>query len=79
MAVTMSLDDFSITYFTKGAGMNTLSTMLYTQLRKGIRPELYALSTILFFIVLFILLLLNVKSKKGAKNSNLSNVMGGIA
>jgi hypothetical protein len=59
--------------------MNTLSTMLYTQLRKGIRPELYALSTILFFIVLFILLLLNVKSKKGAKNSNLSNVMGGIA
>ena len=30
MAVTMSLDDFSITYFTKGAGVNTLSTMLYT-------------------------------------------------
>lgn len=34
MAVTMSLDDFSITYFTKGAGVNTLSTMLYTELRK---------------------------------------------
>ena len=48
MAVTMSLDDFSITYFTKGAGVNTLSTMLYTELRKGIKPELYALSTILF-------------------------------
>ena len=46
MAVTMSLDDFSITYFTKGAGVNTLSTMLYTELRKGIKPELYALSTI---------------------------------
>ena len=45
MAVTMSLDDFSITYFTKGAGVNTLSTMLYTELRKGIKPELYALST----------------------------------
>ena len=39
MAVTMSLDDFSITYFTKGAGVNTLSTMLYTELRKGIKPE----------------------------------------
>lgn len=49
MAVTMSLDDFSITYFTKGAGVNTLSTMLYTELRKGTKPELYALSTILFF------------------------------
>ena len=42
MAVTMSLDDFSITYFTKGAGVNTLSTMIYTQLRKGIIPEMYA-------------------------------------
>ena len=50
MAVTMSLDDFSITYFTKGAGVNTLSTMIYTQLRKGIIPEMYALSTILFFL-----------------------------
>ena len=48
MAVTMSLDDFSITYFTKGAGVNTLSTMLYTELKKGVKPELYALSTILF-------------------------------
>ena len=36
MAVTMSLDDFSITFFTKGAGVNTLSTMLYTELRKGV-------------------------------------------
>ena len=60
MAVTMSLDDFSITYFTKGAGVNTLSTMLYTELRKGIKPELYALSTILFFAVLLILLTGNV-------------------
>lgn len=66
MAVTMSLDDFSITYFTKGAGVNTLSTMLYTELRKGIKPELYALSTILFFAVLIILLLGNVHSGKKA-------------
>lgn len=61
MAVTMSLDDFSITYFTKGAGINTLSTMLYTELRKGIRPELYALSTILFFTVLLLLLTANMQ------------------
>ncbi len=64
MAVTMSLDDFSITYFTKGAGVNTLSTMLYTELRKGIRPELYALSTILFFTVLILLLLVNYHPTK---------------
>lgn len=71
MAVTMSLDDFSITYFTKGAGVNTLSTMLYTELRKGIKPELYALSTILFFAVLLILLVGNVHpDKKTATDKN---------
>lgn len=64
MAVTMSLDDFSITYFTKGAGVNTLSTMLYTELRKGIRPEMYALSTLLFGIALILLLLINFRSSR---------------
>ena len=67
MAVTMSLDDFSITYFTKGAGVNTLSTMIYTQLRKGIIPEMYALSTILFFLALVLLLIINYRSVKDAK------------
>lgn len=64
MAVTMSLDDFSITYFTKGAGVNTLSTMLYTELRKGIKPEMYALSTLLFVIALILLFIMNFRSSK---------------
>ena len=63
MALTMSLDDFTITYFTKGAGVNTLSTMLYTQLRKGIQPELYALSTILFLLAFVLLLVINFKGE----------------
>ena len=61
MAMTMSLDDFSVTYFTKGAGINTLSTMIYTEMRKGIRPEMYALSTILFLIALVLLLFMNFR------------------
>lgn len=60
----MSLDDFSITYFTKGAGVNTLSTMLYTELKKGVKPELYALSTILFFTVLLLLVVVNINSNQ---------------
>ena len=60
----MSLDDFSITYFTKGPGVNTLSTMIYTELKKGIKPEMYALSTILFLIALLLLLLMNYRSSK---------------
>ena len=54
----------SITYFTKGPGVNTLSTMIYTELKKGIKPEMYALSTILFLIALLLLLLMNYRSSK---------------
>ena len=70
MAMTMSLDDFSVTYFTKGAGINTLSTMIYTEMRKGIRPEMYALSTILFMIALILLLFMNFRpaARKERKN-----------
>lgn len=68
MAVTMSLDDFSITFFTKGAGVNTLSTMLYTELRKGVRPELYSLSTILFLFAFLLLLVMNRRSDRIAGN-----------
>ena len=60
----MSLDDFSMTYFTKGPGVKTLSTMIYTELKKGIKPEMYALSTILFLIALLLLLLMNYRSSK---------------
>ncbi len=60
MAITMSMDDFVITYFTKGAGVNTLSTLIYGEIRKGIKPEMYALSTVLFFIVLILLILVNL-------------------
>lgn len=59
MAFTMSLDDFIITHFTKGAGVDTLSTKIYTEVKKGIKPEMYALSTLIFLTVLILLLLVN--------------------
>ncbi len=62
IAFTMSLDDFIITYFTKGPGLDTLSTKIYTELKKGIKPEMYALSTIMFIVVLIVLLVMNYKS-----------------
>lgn len=71
MAFTMSLDDFIITHFTKGAGVDTLSTKIYTEVKKGIKPEMYALSTIIFLTVLILLFLVNRvpsenQEKKGA-------------
>lgn len=59
LAFTMSLDDFVITHFTKGPGVETLSTIIYTEVRKGINPEMYALSTILFIVVLILLIIVN--------------------
>lgn len=60
LAFTMSLDDFVITHFTKGPGVDTLSTKIYSEVRKGIRPEIYALSTIMFLSVLLLLILVNL-------------------
>ena len=59
MAFTMSLDDFIITHFTKGAGINTLSTLIYSEVRRGIKPSMYALSTLIFATVLILLLITN--------------------
>ena len=69
LAFTMSLDDFIITHFTKGAGINTLSTLIYSEVRKGIRPSLYALSSILFVSVLILLLIINRPKRKAEKNA----------
>lgn len=64
LSFTMSLDDFVITHFTKGVGVDTLSTMIYTEQKKGIRPEIYALSTIMFVTVFVLLLLYNKRQGK---------------
>lgn len=59
MAFTMSLDDFIITHFTRGAGIDTLSTLIYSEVRRGIQPSMYALSTIIFLTVLILLIITN--------------------
>ncbi|MGC4019574.1 MAG: extracellular solute-binding protein [Muricomes sp.] len=64
LAFTMSLDDFVITHFTKGPGVDTLSTKIYSEVRKGIKPEMYALSTIMFITMLVLLMLVNAAPEK---------------
>lgn len=87
MSFTMSLDDFIITHFTRGSGFDTLSTKIYTEVRKGIKPEMYALSTLLFVTVFILLLLINkapTKKKVVTKRSEKIHVAmqfaaGGVA
>jgi spermidine/putrescine transport system permease protein len=65
LAFTLSLDDFVITHFVKGPGFDTLSTKIYTEVRKGIKPEMYALSTLIFVSVLVLLLVTELLPKNG--------------
>ena len=59
MAFTMSIDDFVISYFTTGVGVSNLSIEIYTMARRGIKPSINALSTLMFITVLGLLLLVN--------------------
>ena len=61
MAFTMSIDDFVISFFTTGPGVNNLSIEIYSMARKGINPSINALSTLMFITVLILLLIVNRK------------------
>lgn len=67
LSFTMSVDDFVITHFTRGAGIDTLSTLIYSQLKVGVRPTMYAISTVIFIIVLLILVVSNVLTSDKVK------------
>ena len=66
LAFTMSLDDFAVTFFTRGTiGLETLSTYIYADARKGgLTPELRPLMTIIFLIVLILLVVINIRREK---------------
>lgn len=81
MAFTLSLDDFIITQFTKGEGFYTLPTYIYSMTKRKVEPDMYALSTLIFLVILALLIISNAlgarmeahrnpktKSMKGIKN-----------
>lgn len=63
IAVTLSIDDFVISFFTTGSGVTTLSISIYSMARKGIKPEINALSSLLFISIFVLLILVNSLSK----------------
>ena len=69
LAFTMSLDDFAVTFFTRGTiGLDTLSTYIYTDARKGgLTPEFRPLITIIFLTVLILLIIINLRQIRNAK------------
>ena len=65
LSVTLSIDDFVVSFFTGGAGVDTLSVYIYAMARKGVNPSINALSTIMFAVVLTLLLVINRRGEAG--------------
>ncbi len=68
MSFTFSLDDFIISYFTSGSDSQTLPVTIYSMTRRKVSPEINALSTIIFLVVVIVLVLKNVIERKSENN-----------
>ena len=69
MAFTLSIDDFVISYFTAGNGFVTLPIRIYSMTKKTVTPKMYALATIIFFVILALLLISNLADSDAAKTT----------
>ena len=67
-AFTMSIDDFIISYFTAGTSSSTLAMTIYGMTKKRVSPEINAISTLLFAMVLVLLALINVRESRADKH-----------
>lgn len=76
MALTMSIDDFVVSFFTTGSGVSNLSITIYTMAKRGISPKINALSTIIFGCVFILLIGLNLRDfkKDGRSKGKIDNV-----
>ena len=67
MAFTLSLDDFVISYFTSGNGFQTLPIRIYNMTKKTVTPKMYALATIIFFVILTLLMVSNLYDEEAVQ------------
>lgn len=76
MALTMSIDDFVVSFFTTGSGVSNLSITIYTMAKRGISPKINALSTLIFLCVFILLIGLNMKDfrKDGRSSKKIEQV-----
>ena len=70
MSFAFSLDDFVISYFTSGSTSQTLPITIYSMTRRKVSPEINALSTIIFIVVVTILVVKNIIERQAIKKSN---------
>ena len=68
LAFIISLDDFIITNFVKGAGMETLPTAIYGSVKQGIKPNIMAISTLMLGVSILFVTLSYLINRKGQKS-----------
>ena len=66
MAFTLSFDDFVISNFTSGSSFETLTIHIYSMIKKSVKPDIYALSTLIFAAVLLLLVVYNFSDNSGS-------------
>lgn len=69
MAFTLSLDDFIISYFTSGPGFQTLPIAIFSMTKKRVKPDMYALSALIFVSILVLLILYNLAQAKSEEKT----------
>lgn len=67
MAFTLSLDDFIISYFTNGPDFQTLPIHIFSMTKKRVKPDMYALSTLIFAVIFVLLILMNIAQSNSDK------------
>jgi spermidine/putrescine transport system permease protein len=67
MAFTLSLDDFIISYFTNGPSFQTLPIHIFSMTKKRVKPDMYALSTLMFAAIFLLLILMNIVQARSDK------------
>lgn len=64
MSFTLSLDDFIISYFTNGPSFQTLPIYIFSMTKKRVKPDMFALSTLMFVVILVLLIMMNVAQER---------------
>lgn len=67
MSFTLSLDDFIISYFTNGPSFQTLPIYIFSLTKKRVKPDMFALSTLMFLVILALLVLMNIAQSRSDK------------
>ena len=69
MSFTLSIDDFVISYYTAGAGFTTLPLKIYSMTKKTVKPDMYALSTLIFVTILVLMIAINLVQTRAERKA----------